>query len=203
MEPQGSIAFDARPSLGQYVDMRDDLHDDVEFEAENNEPPKGSDAEKRVARLKSELEACQKERQEYMDGWQRAKADYVNALKRFDEEKKAERQRGVVKAAEALLPAFDALERAKGHGDIPEGFAGIVKQLEAGFTSLGLEAFGEAGEPFDPVRHEALGQDAAESADQDDTVSAVLEQGWRIGPSTDSGSSTVIRPAKVRVFSRD
>ncbi len=168
-------------------------HDDVEFEAENNEPPKGGDAEKRVAKLKAELEACQKERQEYMDGWQRAKADYVNSLKRFDEEKKAERGRGVVKAAEALLPAFDALERAKAHGDIPEGFAGIVKQLESGFSSLGLEAFGAAGEAFDPALHEALGQDAAESAEQDDTVSAVLEQGWKIG-------NAVVRPAKVRVY---
>ena len=168
-------------------------HDDVEFEAENNEPPKGGDAEKRVAKLKAELEACQKERQEYMYGWQRAKADYVNSLKRFDEEKKAERGRGVVKAAEALLPAFDALERAKAHGDIPEGFAGIVKQLESGFSSLGLEAFGAAGEAFDPALHEALGQDAAESAEQDDTVSAVLEQGWKIG-------NAVVRPAKVRVY---
>ena len=172
------------------------MHDeevDVEFEAENNEPPKGGDAEKRVAKLKAELEASQKEKQENLDGWQRAKADYVNALKRFDEEKKVERQRGVVKAAGALLPAFDALERAKAHGDIPEGFAGIVKQLEGGFASLGLEAFGVAGEAFDPMLHEALGQDAAESKDQDDTVSAVLEQGWKIG-------DAVIRPAKVRVF---
>ncbi len=180
-----------------------DAHDeelDVEFEAENNEPPKGGDAEKRVAKLKSELEACQKEKQENLDGWQRAKADYVNTLKRFDEEKKAERQRGVVKAAEALLPAFDALERAKEHGDIPEGFAGIVKQLEGGFASLGLTQFGEAGEAFDPMRHEALGQDPTDDANADDSVSAVLEQGWKIGPSTSSGQASIIRPAKVRVY---
>ena len=172
------------------------MHDedvDVAFEAENNEPPKGGDAEKRVAKLTGELEACQKEKQENLDGWQRAKADYVNALKRFDEEKMAERQRGVVKAAEALLPAFDALERAKAHGDIPEGFAAIVKQIEGGFASLGLEAFGAEGEAFDPMLHDALGQDPADSKDQDDTVSAVLEQGWKIG-------DAVIRPAKVRVF---
>lgn len=170
-----------------------DEHDDVEFEVENNEPPKGGDAEKRVAKLKSELDACQKEKQENLDGWQRAKADYVNALKRFDEEKKVERARGVVKAAEALLPAFDALERAKEHGEIPEGFAGIVKQLEGGFSSLGLEAFGEVGETFNPSFHEALGQDPAETVQNDETISVVLEKGWRIG-------EAVIRPAKVRIY---
>lgn len=166
--------------------------EDIALEPENNEPPRGSEAEKRVAKLTSDLEQCRTEKQEYMDGWQRAKADYVNALKRFDEEKKVAKERGVVKAAEALLPAFDALERAKEHGDIPEGFAGIVKQLEGGFAGLGLEAFGDSGDAFDPALHEALGQDAAESLETDDTVSAVLEKGWRIG-------DAIIRPAKVRV----
>lgn len=166
--------------------------EDIALEPENNEPPKGGDAEKRVAKLSSDLETCRTEKQEYMDGWQRAKADYVNALKRFDEEKKVAKQRGVVTAAEALLPAFDALERAKEHGDIPEGFAGIVKQLEGGFAGLGLEAFGTEGEAFDPAQHEALGQDKAASPEEDDTISAVLEKGWRIGDS-------IIRPAKVRV----
>ncbi len=171
-----------------------DEYEDVSFEAENNEAPKGSDPEKRIAKLKAELAACQDEKQQNLDGWQRAKADYVNVLKRFDDEKRAERQRGVIKAAEALLPAFDALERAKTHGDIPEGFVGIVKQLEGGFASLGLESFGVPGEAFDPMLHDALSQDAADSEEKDGTVSTVLEPGWKIG-------DAVVRPAKVRVYS--
>lgn len=167
-------------------------HDeDVVLEPEDNETADGT-GERQLVKLREDLKTCRAEKQEYMDGWQRAKADYVNALKRFDDEKKAEKQRGVVKAAEALLPAFDALERAKEHGDIPEGFAGIVKQLEGGFATLGLEAFGAEGEPFDPMLHEALGQDQTDDKSLDDTVSAVLEQGWKIG-------EAVIRPAKVRV----
>lgn len=151
-------------------------------------------AEEKVAKLRAELAEARKEKQENLDGWQRAKADYVNALKRFDEEKKAEKQRGVVKAAEALLPAFDALERAKEHGEVPEGFAAIVRQLENGFRSLGLEAFGEAGEAFDPALHEALGQDQG-APETEDMVSAVLEKGWKIG-------DAVIRPAKVRIYAK-
>ena len=133
-----------------------------------------------------------------MDGWQRSKADYVNLLKRFEVETKSSKQAGVVKAVETLLPAFDALERSKEH--LPagkqaanfDGFVAIAKQLESAFASLGLIELGKVGEKFNPVFHEALGQDASESAETDDTITVVLEKGWKIGES-------VIRPAKVRV----
>lgn len=148
--------------------------------------------EKKISKMREELAACRKEKQEYRDGWQRAKADYVNLLKRFEGESKAAKLSGVVKAVETLLPAFDALERSKEHGGIPEGFLAIARQLESAFASLGLISLGEVGERFDPALHEALGRDTADSAETDDTITAVLEKGWKIGDS-------VVRPAKVRV----
>ena len=166
--------------------------EDIVLEAEDNEPPKGGDCEKKVAKMTSELGACRTEKQEYMDGWQRSKADYVNLLKRFEVETKSAKLSGVVKAVETLLPALDALERAKGHGDIPEGFQAIAKQLEGAFGGLGLEALGAVGEHFDPALHEALGQDPTDSAEKDDTITSVLEKGWKIG-------DAIVRPAKVRV----
>ncbi len=51
---------------------------------------------------------------------------------------------------------------------------------------------GKVGEKFDPLIHEALGQDPVDSENKDDTVTAVLETGWKI-------QDTIIRPAKVRV----
>ncbi len=171
--------------------MADWIGDDVDAESVV-EPEEGNDdAVAKIAKMRKELGACRKEKQEYMDGWQRAKADYVNALKRFDEEKAIERERGIVKAVAMLLPAFDALERAKEHGDIPEGFSGIVKQLEGGFATLGLEQVGTVGEEFNPAFHEALGQDAG-SAEEEGKISVVLERGWKRG-------DILIRPAKVRV----
>lgn len=146
----------------------------------------------KVQKLKDEIDGLRKEKQEYMDGWQRSKADYVNAQKRFESGLTVAETRGVVKTVETLLPAFDAIERAKDHGDIPEGFIAIAKQLESAFTSLGLEEVGAIGEPFDPARHEAFGQDPTTDVTQDDTVTAVLEKGWRIG-------ETLVRAAKVRV----
>ncbi len=169
-----------------------DEQDDVKIEAEDVE------AEEKVAKARDELRACRKEKQEYMDGWQRAKADYVNALKRFENEAKASETRGLVRTVETLLPAFDALERSKEHGEIPEGFLAIARQLESAFAALGLTALGTIGEPFDPALHDALGQDAVDALEKDDTVTAVLEKGWQI-------AHFVIRPAKVRVghFARE
>ncbi len=148
----------------------------------------------KVAKIKKELDQTKKEKQEYLDGWQRAKADYVNALKRFDEEKKGAVELGVMKAARAFLPAMDSLARAEGAGEIPETFQGIAKQLHDAAKSLGMVQFGAVGEMFDPMLHEALGQDTTDDASKDDTVTAVLEQGWKAG-------ELVVRPAKVRVAS--
>src|SRR3989344_6832334 len=165
-----------------------DEQEDIEIAPDEEED--GRDAQ--VKKLREEIARLRAEKQEYMDGWQRAKADYVNALKRFDQERVHERVRGVVKAVELLLPAFDSLERAKELGEVPKSFAGIARQLEGAFTTLGLTPVGSVGEVFDPALHEALGTDAAESEAQDDTVSAVLERGWRLG-------EALVRPAKVRV----
>jgi Molecular chaperone GrpE (heat shock protein) len=170
-----------------------DEHDDVVIEEEGSEGnAEEEQPERKIAKMRAELAECRKEKQEYMDGWQRAKADYVNLLKRFETEAKTAKSSGVVKAVETLLPAFDALERSKEHGEIPEGFLAIARQLESAFASLGLTALGEVGERFDPALHEALGKDTVDSAQADDTITAVLEKGWKIGES-------VVRPAKVRV----
>ena len=159
-----------------------------EVELEDQE----SRADTKLTKLKKELEAVKKERQEYMDGWQRAKADYVNALKRFETERQAAKDEGVVKAVKTLLPAYDALLRAKEHGEVPPGFEGIMKQIDAAFTQLGVTTLGIEGEPFDPNRHEALGMDPTDDAQKDDHVTVVLEGGYMVG-------QIVLRPARVRV----
>ncbi|MDB5266044.1 MAG: GrpE protein [Parcubacteria group bacterium] len=177
------------------------MEDDVTIEQDGREEVGMSEEEldatesrvdAKATKLKKELDTAKAERQEYMDGWQRAKADYVNAVKRFEEEKRGAVARGVTKSAEAFLPAMDSLARAEAAGDIPEAFQGIAKQLHDAAKSLGLVQFGAVGDTFDHNIHEALGQDVAASKEEDDTVSAVLQPGWM-------ASESVVRPAKVRV----
>ncbi|MCX6787062.1 MAG: nucleotide exchange factor GrpE [Candidatus Kaiserbacteria bacterium] len=169
---------------------KDDVTVEPEVDAEGGDPEAAEG--KKLAKMREELNVCRKEKQEYMDGWQRAKADYVNALKRFETDAKASELRGRVRAVETLLPAFDALERAKEHGEIPEGFLAIAKQIESAFAALGLEEIGKVGEKFDPAFHEAFAKDVAESIETDDTITAVLEKGWKV-------NDFIIRPAKVKV----
>lgn len=182
--------------------FRDDVHIEMEDAAKTSlgsSPDDSSDesfreekADARVKKLRAELEACRKEKTEYRDGWQRAKADYVNLLKRAASDAELSAFKGKIQAVETLLPAFDALERAREHGEVPQGFLAIARQLETAFATLGLQEIGKKGETFDPMLHEAFGQDTVDSPEADDTVTAVLEKGWRVGDS-------VIRPARVRV----
>jgi molecular chaperone GrpE len=152
-----------------------------------------SRADSKVAKLKAELEHAKKEKQEYLDGWQRAKADYVNALKRFEEDKRAAVALGQTKAVLLFMPALDSLARARQSGEeMPAGFEAIARQLEDAAKSIGLTTIGKVGEKFDPTMHEALGQDSAKSIEDDDTITAILETGWK-------ANDSVIRPAKVRV----
>lgn len=182
-----------------------DKDDDVVFERDGREEDGGSEEEleatesrvdSKFQKLKKELDAVKKEKQEYLDGWQRAKADYVNALKRFEDEKQSAASQATLKAVKALLPAYDALERAKAAGELSEGFAGIAKQLESAFAGLGVKPLGEIGDFFDPAKHEALGTDPTDDRTKDDTVSVVLEQGYAIGDS-------ILRPARVRVYQHE
>ncbi|MEK7602274.1 MAG: nucleotide exchange factor GrpE [Patescibacteria group bacterium] len=152
-----------------------------------------SRVDSKLLKVKKELERTTKEKQEYLDGWQRAKADYVNALKRFEEEKRGAVALGSTKTLLLFMPALDSLARARAQGEqLPAGFEAIARQLEDASKQIGLSPIGAIGERFDPTMHEALGQDEARSVSEDDTITAVLETGWKSG-------DAVIRPAKVRV----
>ena len=177
------------------MDEQDDAEQrgpELDERIEIEDPEATEKFEDKLAKMREELSACRKEKQEYMDGWQRAKADYVNALKRFGDDAKVSESKGKIRAVETLLPAFDALERAQEHGEIPEGFLAIARQLESAFAALGLEEIGNVGEKFNPALHDGLGQDPADSIETDDTITVVLEKGWKIG-------DVIIRPAKVRI----
>ena len=93
---------------------------------------------------------------------------------------------------ETFLPAFDALERAKEHGEIPGRGSCHAKRSRARLQRWGSRSSGKVEREFDPAYHEALGQDKVETAEEDDIITAILEKGWCVG-------ETIIRPAKVRV----
>ncbi|MBV9159236.1 MAG: hypothetical protein JO019_01405, partial [Candidatus Kaiserbacteria bacterium] len=70
---------------------KDSAREDIDFEPEDEMGATGA-AKAKLQKLKDELEQVKKERQEYLDGWQRCKADSVNL--RRDLEQNAKRTAG-------------------------------------------------------------------------------------------------------------
>ena len=126
---------------------------------------------------------------------QRLQAEYVNYKRRVDRDRAMVQERAVRDVLETLLPVLDDIHAAREHGDLQSGpFASIADKLEQTLTRFGLTRFGDVGEPFDPMRHEALMHTQAELPEgtTDTTVVTVLQPGYRAG-------EQVIRPARVAV----
>lgn len=125
----------------------------------------------------NELEACKKQAEEYLNGWKRAKADYIN-LKNETEAAKME----VVVYATAgmltkILPVYDGLKKAcameNGGDKWAEGILNIKKQFEDLFKSLGVEEIKTVGEEFNPEFHDAVGREKREGVESDIIVEEV------------------------------
>jgi molecular chaperone GrpE len=125
----------------------------------------------------------------------RALADLDNLRKRFDREVSRERSAERSRAASEWLPVVDNLELALQHagpdaGAIAEGVQAVYEQALATLARLGFRRFADVGEPFEPLRHEAVG--AVDSDAPSGTVLSVVRPGYGDG-------TAVLRPAAVIV----
>ncbi len=134
-----------------------------------------------------------------LEDLQRLNAEYVNYKRRVDRDRALTQERVVRDVLESLLPVLDDIQGAREHGDLADGpFAAIADKLEASLAKYGLVRFGDKGELFDPVIHEALmhqpwpADDPALDGAEGTTVVMVLQPGYRAG-------DAVIRPARVAV----
>ena len=87
---------------------------------------------------------------------QRLKAEYDNYRRRVERDRQAGAEQATAKVLNGLLGTLDDIDRAAEHGDLNGPFQTVASGLLATLTSVGLERFGEAGDPFDPQVHEAL-----------------------------------------------
>ena len=175
--------------------MKKDENEDIVIE---DDPDSTSPADIQK-KLREKVKQAEAKAKEYMDGWQRSQADFVN-LRRRDEEAKAE----FLKFAHAdmvsqLLPVLDSFELSLPHGnkDLPagQGQAGlevIYKQFLSILKSGGLEVSNPMGETFDPKMHEAIGVIETEKSGDDHKILEVVQKGYIL-------SGKTIRPAKVRI----
>ena len=139
--------------------------------------------------LKLEMEKCKKEAEEYLNGWKRAKADYLNLKNQA-----GEAQKDLVRFANLgmilnFLPIYDGLKRAckeapstrfveasarqagsdnneKSEG-WSEGILNIKKQFECSLKNLDIEEIKTVGEEFNPELHEAVAKEKREGFGSD------------------------------------
>ena len=124
---------------------------------------------------------------------QRVHAEYANYRKRVERDRVAVVEMATAGLLSGLLPILDDVDRARQHGDLQGAFAAVGEALEALTAKLGLERFGEVGEPFDPSVHEALMQAEPDPSATVPVCAAVFSPGYRLS------GGRVLRPARVSV----
>ena len=160
-------------------------------EAENTE-------ETAVDPIQAELDAVKAELNAEKEKFLRMAAEYDNFRRRSAKEREAAYSDAYADALMQIIPVIDNLERAAGYGNagdakqLSDGVNMILSQFTSVLEKMGIEAFGAAGEPFDPNIHNAIMHE--EDPEQDESIlGEVFQRGYRRG-------DKIIRCAMVKVI---
>lgn len=152
-----------------------------------------------IKKLKEELELAKRKMDDYLNGWKRAKADYIN-FKRETEKREIE----MIQFANAamileILPIYNNFKLAWRH--IPEehqkndewlkGIEQIKNQFATFLKNIGIEEIKTVGEKFNPEFHYAVSKEKVPGKESG-TILEEVSAGYRM-------HDKVIEPAKVKV----
>ena len=148
--------------------------------------------------LQARLDEAEAQAAEYLEGWQRARAEFANARKRLERERAEARRNATIDVVMKLLPILDDFERAveNAPSEIAENswFDGIIlvhRKMLSILEGENIERVEAVGQPFDPNFHEAVMQEESDQYDSD-VVIRELQPGYRL-------EDRVLRPALVVV----
>ena len=148
--------------------------------------------------LRNQIKEIEAQAAEYLEGWQRARAEFANARKRLEKQRSEAYQNASSDYAQKLLPVLDDFGRAI--DSVPkeiekdkwyEGIDLVHKKLAAILDNLNVEPIEAVGAAFDPNLHEALALVDAEGVESGVVVEEI-QVGYRLG-------DRVIRPSLVNV----
>ncbi|MDO8443524.1 MAG: nucleotide exchange factor GrpE [Candidatus Azambacteria bacterium] len=134
-----------------------------------------------------DIEIIKKQAEEYLNGWKRAKADYLNLKKDMEAQSKELKEWMSKIFLLPLLEIMDSFDRA---GTLDAGIEAIKKQFEDFLKYSRVEAIKTVGEKFDPLKHEAI--ESIEGGESG-VVAEETQKGYLVG-------SEILRPAKVKVY---
>ncbi|OGI59602.1 nucleotide exchange factor GrpE [Candidatus Nomurabacteria bacterium RIFCSPHIGHO2_01_FULL_38_19] len=159
------------------------------------------DLKKTLKKLRTDLKQAKKEKEEYLTGWQKERADFVNYKK--DESNRqinlslALREHMLVR----FLTVIDSFDMAFANRELWEkvdenwrkGVEYIHSQMNSIFEEYGVKEIGIVGENFDPNIHQSVEMISTDKKEQDHKVSDVVQKGYKLG-------ERIIRPARVNVY---
>lgn len=193
-EEQEKVAEDTSKEEARDAEVVDEeLAETLEKEGEE-------EAVDEEAALRQELEASRAQEAEYLDGWQRARAELANARKRFQREREQAYANAKADLLIRLLPVADDFERAfESCPDDPKTATWVdgvrlVQRKFLGFLDQeGVAPIEAASHEFDPNLHQAVTHEPSAEV-PDGHVIAEMQKGYKVG-------DRVLRPAVVRVSS--
>lgn len=154
--------------------------------------------EKQIEKLKQELEESKKKCEEYLNGWKRERADFLNykkdEMERIGELAKYANTEIILKIipildniylAESHIPANFANTGSSQEKNWVEGFLQIKNQLCDFLSKEGIEPIETLGQKFDPNTMEAVEGDG-------ETVAEEIQKGYTM-------HGKLIRVAKVKI----
>ena len=167
---------------------------DMEAEVEVRETELPED----IAELQAELEGSRLKANEYLEGWQRARADFMNYKRRVERDQAQMHQTVTGNIIKRYIDVVDDFERAlknrpqEGEGAAwASGIELIYRKLLSILESEGVQPMEAQGQTFDPNLHEANSLEEHEEFESGQIIE-VLKQGYLLG-------DRVLRPALVRV----
>jgi len=153
--------------------------------------------DKQIDETQKQIEDLKKQCDEYLNGWKRAKADYINFKKETEEKQKEIIEFSNSVLVVKMIPIYDNLKKAvanipvdKNDGWV-EGVKQIKKQFEDFLKANGIEEIKTIAEKFNPEFHEAVSKEKKEGVESGIIISEV-SAGYLI-------KDKVLIPAKVVV----
>jgi molecular chaperone GrpE len=190
---EANVEADAADVLDVIYDAGDsaDLDDSVVSEESLQET---------VKKLREKLKKVTLEKQEYLTGWQKDKAEFLNARKRDKEVNEQFIKYASEGLVNDLIPVLDSFNMAMGNKEVWDkveknwrvGVEYIFGQMKKVLEDNGLKEVDPIGQKFDPMRDEAIGFEPVDSEVKDHTVTTVIQKGYML-------NGKVLKAPKVKV----
>lgn len=181
------------------IKIEEEMDNGEIFPEEINEEEIEENIEVKIKGLKEKLKKCEAEKHEFLTGWQRAKADYINARK--EEEQKREdyinyKTENILKEFLSVADAFEQAFKNDEFKNLEEGFRKGIEAIHSQLAKIlekhKIKPYESLSEIFDPQKHEALMAEEVSESEKDHIILEEFQKGYSI-------NDRVLRPAKVRV----